>query len=103
MGEGPPQLEPTNPKRERVNFMASAQILVVEDEAIVARNIQRELEGMGYAVPTVASSGEEALHKAAETHPDLVLMDIVLKGDMDGVETTERLREQFDVPVVYLT
>jgi len=83
--------------------MSNAQILVVEDEAIVAKNIQMELSSMGYAVPAIAASGEEALRKAAETHPDLVLMDIALKGDMDGVETAERMHERFDVPVVYLT
>ncbi|HEV3205017.1 MAG TPA: response regulator, partial [Gemmataceae bacterium] len=83
--------------------MANAQILVVEDEPIVAKNIQMELKGMGYTVPAIASSGEDALQKVAETHPDLVLMDIVLKGDMDGVETAERLRESYDVPVIYLT
>ncbi len=83
--------------------MSNAQILVVEDEAIVARNIQMELRSMGYAVPAIAASGEEALQRAAEMHPDLVLMDISLKGAMDGVETTERMQERFDVPVVYLT
>ena len=83
--------------------MPNAQILVVEDEAIVAKNIQSELQSMGYAVPAIASSGEEALQKTAETHPDLVLMDISLKGGMDGVETSGRILERFDVPVVYLT
>jgi two-component system cell cycle sensor histidine kinase/response regulator CckA len=83
--------------------MSNTQILVVEDEAIVARNIQLELNSLGYAVPAIAASGEEALQRVAEIHPDLVLMDIALKGTMDGVETTERMQERFDVPVVYLT
>jgi PAS domain S-box-containing protein len=83
--------------------MANAQILVVEDESIVAKGIQNELRSLGYAVPAVASSGEEALRKAEETSPDLVLMDIVLKGDMDGVETSQHLRSRFNIPVVYLT
>jgi two-component system, cell cycle sensor histidine kinase and response regulator CckA len=83
--------------------MSNAHILIVEDEAIVAKNIQMELSSMGYAVPTIAACGEEALQKATETPPDLVLMDISLKGAMDGVETTERMQERFDVPVVYLT
>ncbi|HEV3256912.1 MAG TPA: ATP-binding protein [Gemmataceae bacterium] len=83
--------------------MSNAQILVVEDEAIVAKDIQNGLKRMGYTVPAVASSGEEALQKAAETLPDLVLMDIVLKGSMDGVQTGEKLRARYDVPVVYLT
>jgi PAS domain S-box-containing protein len=83
--------------------MSNTQILVVEDEAIVAKNIQLELSSMGYAVPAIAASGEEALQRVAEVHPDLVLMDIALKGSMDGVQTAERMQQQFDVPVIYLT
>jgi signal transduction histidine kinase len=83
--------------------MSNAQILVVEDESIVARNIKRELNGMGYRVPAIASSGEDALKKVAETRPDLVLMDIAIPGGMDGVETADQVRQQFQVPVVYLT
>jgi PAS domain S-box-containing protein len=83
--------------------MASAQILVVEDEGTIAKSIEHELTSMGYGIAGVASSGEEALRKAEETFPDLVLMDMVLKGDMDGVEATEQLQERFDIPVVYLT
>jgi len=83
--------------------MASAQILVVEDEGVVARSIQNDLEGMGYDVPEVASSGEEAIKQAEETRPDLVLMDVVLKGDMDGIEAAEHIRRKHDIPIVYLT
>jgi PAS domain S-box-containing protein len=83
--------------------MSSPQILVVEDEALVAKNIGMELNELGYGLCGVAACGEDAIKIAAETHPDLVLMDIVLKGDLDGVETTQRIREQMDVPVVYIT
>src|SRR5438105_7775816 len=83
--------------------MSNAQILVVDDEPIVAKSIQMELSGMGYAVPVIAASGEEALEKAGQTHPDLVLMDISLRGPMDGVETSKRMQERFDIPIVYLT
>jgi diguanylate cyclase (GGDEF)-like protein/PAS domain S-box-containing protein len=83
--------------------MAKAQILVVEDESIVARDIQHRLRALGYHIPAVASSGEEALKTAEATRPDLVLMDIRLKGAMDGVATAEELRRQFNIPVVYLT
>ena len=83
--------------------MANPQILVVEDEGIIAKSIQNELEEMGYGVPALASSGEEALRHAAATLPDLVLMDIALKGNLDGVETSQYLRQQLDIPVVYLT
>jgi len=83
--------------------MTATEIMVVEDERIVARNLQNELEGLGYKVPAIASSGKEALEKIEDTLPDLVLMDIVLKGDMDGVEVSDQIRDRFDIPVVYLT
>ena len=83
--------------------MAKAQILVVEDESIVAKDIQHRLSALGYHIPAVASSGEEALKKAEETRPDLVLMDIRLKGAMDGVAAASELRRRFNIPVVYLT
>jgi PAS domain S-box-containing protein len=83
--------------------MAHATILVVEDENIIAIDIQQRLQSLGYAVPTIAASGLDALQKAADLCPDLVLMDIVLKGDMDGIETAEQVRTQFQIPVVYLT
>lgn len=83
--------------------MTSAQILIVEDERLIARCMKKELEGMGYGVPGIASSGEEALAKFDETRPDLVLMDIVLKGNLDGIETTRQLRTRSRVPVVYLS
>ncbi len=83
--------------------MAYAQILVVEDEGIIAKSIQHDLKGMGYTVPAVASSGEEALRQTAETMPDLVLMDISLQGLMDGVEASQQIRDRYDLPVVYLT
>ncbi len=61
------------------------------------------LKSLGYTVTGVASSGEDAISKAESTFPDVVLMDIMLKGDMDGVEAAREIRERFDVPVVYLT
>jgi two-component system cell cycle sensor histidine kinase/response regulator CckA len=83
--------------------MARPQILVVEDESIVAEDMKAMLEGFGYAVPAVAFSGEEAVKKALDTRPDLVLMDIVLKGQMSGVEAVERIRSRCNIPVVYVT
>ncbi len=82
---------------------AEGRILVVEDEHIVAMGIKRMLKSLGYTVTGVASSGEDAISKAESTFPDVVLMDIMLKGDMDGVEAAREIRERFDVPVVYLT
>jgi PAS domain S-box-containing protein len=79
------------------------QILVVEDEIIVAEDIRRSLQSLGYAVPSVAASGEETIKMVEELHPDLVLMDIMLQGEMDGIETAEQIHSRFNIPVVYLT
>ncbi len=81
----------------------AARILVVEDESIVAKDIRASLQSLGYLVAGMASTGEEALAQAAALRPDLVLMDIKLKGEMDGIEAAHRLRSAAPVPVVYLT
>ena len=83
--------------------MARARILIVEDEGIVAMGLRRRLEHLEYVVPAAVASGEEAIEKAAEMPPDLVLMDIVLKGAMDGIDAAEQIRERLNIPVVYLT
>ncbi|BBD64452.1 PAS/PAC sensor hybrid histidine kinase [Nostoc commune NIES-4072] len=83
--------------------MTKAKILVVEDEAIVAKDLQLRLIKFGYTVPAIASSGEEAINKAVEISPDLVLMDIKLKGTMDGIEAAEEIYKRLDIPVIYLT
>jgi PAS domain S-box-containing protein len=77
--------------------------MIVEDESIVAEDMKAVLEGFGYAVPAIAFSGEEAVKKAIDIPPDLVLMDIVLKGSMSGMEAVERIRAHADIPVVYVT
>ena len=76
--------------------MAKENIMIVEDEIIVARDIQSRLEKMGYSVPVVATSGEEAIKKAAEMHPDLVLMDIKLGGDVDGIDASKQIYSHFN-------
>jgi PAS domain S-box-containing protein len=83
--------------------MSQVRILVVEDESVVAKDIQWSLKSLGYTICGWASSGEEALEKVESLKPDLVLMDIVLKGGIDGVEAAEHIRTHFDIPVVYLT
>jgi CheY-like chemotaxis protein len=83
--------------------MAGVKILIVEDETIVAMDMQRRLGRLGYEVAGVAGSGEEALIRAEETRPDLALMDIMLAGKIDGIETAERMRRRFDIPVLYIT
>jgi diguanylate cyclase (GGDEF)-like protein len=79
------------------------QILVVEDEAIVATDIANTLQVLGYAVPAMASSGEAAIEMATATRPDLVLMDIHLKGSIDGVKAAHEISDHLGIPVVYLT
>ena len=83
--------------------MGKTQIMVVEDESIVAKDIEMSLHKLGYHVCSLASSGEEAIRKAEEDKPDLVLMDIVLQGEMSGVEAAGQIRYQIDIPVIYLT
>ncbi len=84
-------------------FKTQARILVVEDESIVALDLKFRLMSMGYTVPAPASSGEAAIQEAARTRPDLVLMDIRLRGDMDGIQAAGEIQARFDIPVIYLT
>ncbi|MGD1995031.1 MAG: PAS domain S-box protein, partial [Anaerolineae bacterium] len=83
--------------------MADARIMIVEDERIVAKHIESGLQDLGYVVCARVSSGEEAISAAVETRPDLVLMDIRLDGDLDGVDAAKEIRSQLGTPVVYLT
>ena len=83
--------------------MAKARIMIVEDEMIVAGDIKKTLQDKEYEVSSVVSSEEEAIKKAEADNPDLVLMDIVLKGEMDGIETAKQIRSRFNIPVLYLT
>ena len=82
---------------------ARLRLLVVEDEALVAEEIRDRLGRLKIEVVAVADTGEQALRAMVETQPDLVLMDIRLKGALDGIEAAALIRERFDVPVVYLT
>ncbi|HMK54420.1 MAG TPA: methanogen output domain 1-containing protein [Methanobacteriaceae archaeon] len=83
--------------------MSKSRILVVEDEAIVAMGIKQKLEDLGHQVLDIVFTGEDAVKIALETKPDVILMDIVLKGDMDGIEAAGKIRNHLDVPVIYLT
>lgn len=82
---------------------APARLLIVEDEAIVARDLQGRLKRLGYEVCAIVASGAGAIEAAAGHRPDLVLMDIVLKGDMDGIEAAEVISRDYQIPVVFLT
>jgi CheY-like chemotaxis protein len=79
------------------------RILIVEDEGLVAYDLQDRLERLGYSVPAIASTAQEAFECVAETQVDLVLMDVCIKGNMDGIETAARLRDESGTRVVYLT
>lgn len=83
--------------------MDKIKILVVEDQAIVALNIKNRLKNLGYAVPSAVVSGKEAIREAELTNADLVLMDIMLKGDIDGIEAAQIIKSRFGIPIIYLT
>ena len=83
--------------------MPKAKILLVEDEVVTARVAEKMLKTLGYEVCAVTSEGRDAVTKAGEKKPDLVLMDIVLSGTVDGIEAADEIRARFDIPVVYLT
>jgi two-component system cell cycle sensor histidine kinase/response regulator CckA len=80
-----------------------ARILIVEDETIVQLDLQSRLQRMGHSVVGMASKGEDAIAKAAELKPDLVIMDMRLDGSMDGIEAARRIRAEQGTPVVYVT
>jgi PAS domain S-box-containing protein len=77
--------------------------MLVEDEAIISSDLQASLEDAGYEVVAIASSGPEAITMAQQTRPDLIIMDVMLRGDMDGIEAAGRIRETISSPVIYLT
>ncbi len=83
--------------------MKKTKILIVEDESITAFDLQVRLESMGYTVPALASSGDEAICAVRAHQPDLLLMDINIRGEKDGITVAQEIRESFDVPIIYLT
>lgn len=89
--------------RKTVKKMPNEKILIVEDEAIIAADLANKLGRMGYNVCGSAASAEEALALVAVCRPELVLMDIHLRGEMDGIEAADRIRVEYGIPVIYLT
>ncbi|MGE5657076.1 MAG: ATP-binding protein [Actinomycetota bacterium] len=83
--------------------MNNTKILIVEDELLLAKNLARKLEKLGYVIIGVVSSGVAAIEKATELKPDLILMDIVIKGDLDGIDTATIVHDQLNIPVIYTT
>jgi hypothetical protein len=79
------------------------RILVVEDEYILAINLQESLESLGYTVPDIVDSAEAAIEKATELRPNLILMDIRLRGEMDGIEAAEQIWNSLQIPIIYVT
>ncbi len=78
-------------------------ILIVEDENIVAMELDERLQEMGYRVTDICATGKTAVEKAKKNKPDIILMDIILKGEQDGIETAAAIRENLDIPVIFLT
>ena len=84
-------------------FMKKANILIVEDETIVAKDLELNLQRLSYKIIAKVATGEKAIEIATTQHPDLILMDIVLRGTMDGIEATQKIQESSDIPVIYVT
>jgi two-component system, response regulator PdtaR len=83
--------------------MPKTKILIVEDEGIPAMELQDKLENWGYEVPGIANSGEMAIEMALQSKPHLILMDIMLKGEIDGIEAAKKILDNLDLKVIYLT
>jgi len=81
----------------------AVSVLIVEDELVIAMDLRLSLEAMGYDVPAIAFSGHDAILQAASLKPDIILMDITLKGDMDGISAVEHIQREMDVQVIYVT
>ncbi|MEO6862059.1 MAG: response regulator, partial [Microcoleus sp.] len=78
-------------------------ILIVEDELLIAKNLSHKLEKLGYQIADIVSCGADAIQRAGEIKPDLILMDIVIKGDIDGIETAAIIHQELDIPIIYTT
>jgi CheY-like chemotaxis protein len=83
--------------------IAALRIMIVEDEGIIANEIESMLQRAGYEVAGIAASSEEVFAKVPELHPDLILMDIHIDGLLDGIQTAAKLLERFDIPIIYLS
>jgi CheY-like chemotaxis protein len=83
--------------------MTNARIMIVEDERITALDIKSKLNRFGFRDTIIVASGEEAIKKAEQHKPNLVLMDIVLQGDIDGVDAAAHIQNQLGIPVIFLT
>ncbi len=78
-------------------------IMIVEDEFIIALDIKDSLKRLGYKIPTLATNGIEAIEKAINLKPDLILMDIMLEGDLDGIQAAKEIRQKHDIPILFIS
>lgn len=83
--------------------MSGESILIVEDEGLIALHLSEILENSGYRIAGTPLSGEESLLMVGSSQPDLILMDIALAGPMDGIEAARRIRDRYDIPVIFLS
>jgi len=83
--------------------MTKLNVLIVEDEILVATDIEESLESLGYTVQNAVTTGQAAIEEVEKKLPDIILMDIMLKGDMTGIEAANIIRKKYDVPIIYLT
>lgn len=90
-------------KHQTFQMNSPAKILIVEDEMIIGANISLQLSKLGYDVTGIVSKGEEAISHVKQNRPDIVLMDIQLKGAIDGIQTVSKMHQEMDIPVIYLT
>ena len=79
------------------------KILIVEDEMILANDVKYQLEELDYNVVGIVNNGKDAIKLTLETNPDVILMDIVIKGDIDGIETAQQINKQYNIPIIYTT
>ena len=94
---------PNNTYKQLINMKSPAKILIVEDEMIIGANISLQLSKLGHEVTGIVSRGEEAISHVRHSPPDIVLMDIQLKGTIDGIETVNRMHREIKMPIIYLT
>lgn len=83
--------------------MSGERILIVEDEIILGMSMKQELMNMNYNIVDVVDTGEKSLKSANELKPDLILMDVTLKGEMDGIKSAKQINENLDIPIIYMT
>lgn len=83
--------------------MNKVKILIVEDEILVAKDIQSQLRTLGYEISDIVKSSTQALASLASNQPDIIIMDVMIDGDLDGIETAAKIKEIYDIPIIYLT